>query len=125
MSLGSGSESAVASRLALEALRSGVPNRSAVRLLGCNQPRVEKQFAEMLEKAADAEEPAQGGRGCWSRVTSDRANRICWRTWNTWRLSRISCAARWQSAKRRRCTTWGRCLSRRWRTGGCRTAAAG
>ena len=48
MSLGRGGESAVASRLALEALRSGVPNRSAVRLLGCNQPRVEKQFVEML-----------------------------------------------------------------------------
>ncbi|MDE0431291.1 MAG: DUF2791 family P-loop domain-containing protein [Caldilineaceae bacterium] len=63
MTFGSGGDSVVASRLALEALRSGVPNRSAVRLLGCNQPRVEKQFAELLEKAADAEEPAQGAQG--------------------------------------------------------------
>ena len=63
MSLGRGGESAVASRLALEALRSGVPNRSAVRLLGCNQPRVEKQFVEMLNGAADGEETAAGAQG--------------------------------------------------------------
>ena len=63
MSLGPGGESAVASRLALEALRSGVPNRAAVRLLGCNQPRVEEQFVEMLNGAADGEEPAAGGQG--------------------------------------------------------------
>ena len=39
----------VANRLALEALRSGVPNRAAVRLLGCNQPHVEERFTAMLD----------------------------------------------------------------------------
>ena len=41
-------------RLALEALRSGVPNREAVRLLGCNQPRAESRFAEMLSATAQS-----------------------------------------------------------------------
>ena len=36
-------------RLAVEALRNGVPNREAVRKLGCNQPKVERQFTEMLD----------------------------------------------------------------------------
>ena len=42
------------SRRALEALRNGVPNRSAVRALGCNQPRAEHRFVELLDKAANA-----------------------------------------------------------------------
>ncbi len=31
-------------RRALEALRNGVPNRDAVRVLGCEQPEVEERF---------------------------------------------------------------------------------
>ncbi len=38
----------VAARQAVEALRNGVPNRDAVRELGCNQPEVEERFAHML-----------------------------------------------------------------------------
>ena len=38
----------LASRRAIEALRSGVPNRDAVRVLGSNQPRAEKAFAGLL-----------------------------------------------------------------------------
>ena len=63
MSLSSDGNSVVASRLALEALRSGVPNRAAVRLLGCNQPRVEKRFVELLSEAADADNPAPIAQG--------------------------------------------------------------
>ncbi len=37
-------------RRAVEALRSGVPNREAVRELGCRQPRVEQRFVRMLEE---------------------------------------------------------------------------
>ena len=37
-------------RLAVEALRNGVPNREAVRKLGCNQPKVERHFADMLNR---------------------------------------------------------------------------
>ncbi len=42
------------SRRAIEALRNGVPNRQAVRKLGCNQPRAENHFVEMLNKAVNA-----------------------------------------------------------------------
>jgi hypothetical protein len=41
-------------RRALEALRSGVPNADAVRVLGCNQPTVEEQFASRLEDVTEA-----------------------------------------------------------------------
>ena len=39
--------SAHIARLAVEALRNGVPNREAVRELGCNQPRAEARFVEI------------------------------------------------------------------------------
>ena len=42
-------------RLAVEALRSGVPNREAVRILGCNQPRAEGRFDGMLTSVMDAD----------------------------------------------------------------------
>ena len=41
-------------RSAVEALRNGVPNREAVRELGCNQPAAERRFACMLVKAAES-----------------------------------------------------------------------
>ena len=47
-------DSPTAYRFALEALRSGVPNREAARILGCNQPRAESRFAEMLDPTANA-----------------------------------------------------------------------
>ena len=37
-------------RRALEALRSGVPNADAVRVLGSNQANVEQLFLERLER---------------------------------------------------------------------------
>ena len=45
-------------RLALEALRNGVPNGEAVRLLGCNQPHAEARFEDMLTKSSDADNRA-------------------------------------------------------------------
>ena len=45
------------------ALRNGVPNRAAVRELGCNQPRAEKQFIEMLDGAANADDRSAGRQG--------------------------------------------------------------
>ena len=45
-------------KIALEALRNGVPNREAVRALGCNQPRATERFTEMLNAAeAGGERP--------------------------------------------------------------------
>ena len=40
-------------RQALEALRNGVPNRAAVRLLGCNQEAAEARFRALLDAAPD------------------------------------------------------------------------
>ncbi len=50
-------------RMALEALRNGVPNREAVRILGCNQPQAEVRFADMLNRAIDANNPPAGSLG--------------------------------------------------------------
>lgn len=53
-------DSAINYQRALEALRSGVPNRDAVRVLGSNQTEVEKLFAEKLKAAqSDAERGEQ------------------------------------------------------------------
>lgn len=52
-----------ACRQALEALRNGVPNRTAVEMLGCNQPQAERRFAEMLAQAADRDDPPSGALG--------------------------------------------------------------
>jgi hypothetical protein len=43
----------VNARRAVEALRSGVPNRDAVRFLGCHQPAVERRFEGLLEGLRD------------------------------------------------------------------------
>ena len=53
----------LSSRLALEALRNGVPNREAVKILGCNQPKAERRFEEMLRDAADGENASPSSLG--------------------------------------------------------------
>ena len=50
-------------RRAMEALRSGVPNREAVRLLGCNQPQAESQFQDLLRRASDTATPQRSALG--------------------------------------------------------------
>ena len=50
-------------RRALEALRNGVPNSEAVKMLGCNQPEAEHQFNDLLTRAADRENPPPGALG--------------------------------------------------------------
>ena len=50
-------------RRALEALRNGVPNGEAVRMLGCNQPQAEARFADLLAQAADRENPPPSALG--------------------------------------------------------------
>ena len=59
MTMQSDDISVLAARSALEALRNGVPNREAVNILGCNQPRAEDSFTELLTKAADAGNPPE------------------------------------------------------------------
>ncbi len=50
-------------RRALEALRSGVPNKQAVELLGVNQARAQGRFLELLEQASDQDSPPSSGLG--------------------------------------------------------------
>ncbi len=50
-------------RRALEALRNGVPNRDAVRVLGCNQPQVEQRFLEQLTATEQAAPRGRQARG--------------------------------------------------------------
>lgn len=45
--------SRVECRRAIEALRSGVPNRDAVRALGSNQPHIEEKFRQQLQAATE------------------------------------------------------------------------
>ena len=44
-------------------LRNGVPNRAAVKILGCNQPKAERRFEEMLRDAADGDNPPRNALG--------------------------------------------------------------
>ena len=53
----------LSSRRALEALRNGVPNREAVKILGCNQPEAEGRFEDMLIQAADRDNVPDGALG--------------------------------------------------------------
>ena len=48
---------------ALEALRNGVPNRDAVKLLGCNQPDAESRFDDMLTQVSDTDNPHSSAMG--------------------------------------------------------------
>ena len=54
---------ALTSRRALEALRNGVPNREAVKMLGCNQPQAESRFESLLDKAVDEDNPPSSALG--------------------------------------------------------------
>ena len=47
-----GPEAKFAARSAIEALRAGVPNSLSVRALGCDQPRIEREFTEQLDAAS-------------------------------------------------------------------------
>ena len=47
----------VSARLAIEALRAGVPNSEAINRLGCPSDRIEARFETALDNAADAPEP--------------------------------------------------------------------
>ena len=56
-------DSTLAARRAVEALRNGVPNGEAVRALGCNQPKAEARFVDMLDKASAPPGVAAGSQG--------------------------------------------------------------
>ena len=50
-------------RRALEALRSGVPNKQAVELLGSSQPEAQARFSELLDRASSQDIPPSEGLG--------------------------------------------------------------
>ena len=53
----------LAKRRAIEALRNGVPNRDAVAMLGCNQPRAQEAFSALLAGAEGAGGPVGDAPG--------------------------------------------------------------
>ncbi|MYE01574.1 MAG: hypothetical protein F4Y03_09885 [Alphaproteobacteria bacterium] len=63
MPMQSNGDAAVVSRRAIEALRSGVPNRDAVRELGSSQPEAEQQFIDILERSTGFGRPLPPARG--------------------------------------------------------------
>ena len=56
-------ERKLTARRAIEALRNGVPNRAAVEMLGCRQPKAEAAFAELLARAGDTHVGAGRAQG--------------------------------------------------------------
>lgn len=54
---------AVTCRWALEALRNGVPNKQAVKLLGSNQTRAQERFSELLSRVVNRSVPPSAGLG--------------------------------------------------------------
>ncbi len=63
MTMKSSKSPAVAARRAIEALRSGVPNRDAVQALGSNQTDAEQQFTRILDGASEVVRPLPVTRG--------------------------------------------------------------
>lgn len=54
---------------AIEALRNGVPNRDAVKVLGCNQPDIEEKFRQQLQYTVRS--IPEGGKNEGMMVTGD------------------------------------------------------
>ena len=53
----------LANRRAIEALRNGVPNSDAVRILGCRQPEAEHKFNDLLAEASNGDRVPKGSLG--------------------------------------------------------------
>jgi len=53
----------LACRRAIEAVRAGVPNRDAVRALGCSQPHIEEKFHQGLRDCQELTEQGKQARG--------------------------------------------------------------
>jgi len=48
---------------AVEALRAGVPNRDAVRFLGCSQPKIQEQFQQLMSSMIDSQSENNSSKG--------------------------------------------------------------
>jgi len=57
------SDDLLACRRAIEAVRAGVPNRDAVRALGCSQPHIEEKFQQGLRECRELAEQGKQARG--------------------------------------------------------------
>jgi len=57
------SDTLLACRRAIEAVRAGVPNRDAVRALGCSQPHIEEKFRQGLRECCELSEQGKQARG--------------------------------------------------------------
>ena len=102
---GGAARSAGAARRAIEALRAGVPNRDAVRALAAAQPRIEARFRAAARRAAD--DVANGRQTPGLLVAGDFGagkSHLLEHLRAPGAASRLRCAARSSSARRRRCT---------------------
>jgi hypothetical protein len=102
----------VEERVAIEALRAGVPNRAAIRLLRTSEGELSERFAERLiqcraglsvGKAVEGEIVAGGFGTGKSHLLGFLAVRLC---------GKISLSSLWRSAKRPRCLIPNACLQR-------------
>ena len=93
---------ALAYRRALEALRSGVPNQEAVKVLGCNQPQAENQFATLLRQCGDHQHPSASALGMLvsGGFGAGKSHLL---SYLTRRYRRDLSAVGWPSAKKRPC----------------------
>ncbi len=63
-------------RTAIEALRAGVPNHAAVRLMGTDEPALEHTFDEQISRSC--QDRPVSGPALNSLAASAPANRISW-----------------------------------------------
>ena len=95
----------IEARGAIEALRAGVPNRAAIRLLGERDGALVNSFLDFARalRSRDSTRAASRGKSS-SGAVSARANRICSATCASSRWNGISSSASCRSARKRRCS---------------------
>ena len=102
-------------RMAIEALRAGVPNRAAIRQMGTEQTGIEHAFEAALCGLLGDAAPARAGPGppasAWP-VASAPASRTCSAIWPRWPASSASWSAASSSARRPRCRIRSMCWPR-------------
>ena len=102
-----------------------MPNSEAVKILGCNQPKAESKFEEMLTKATDRDNSPPSALGMLvSGDFGSGKSHPAYPSGTPGTLPRFRLQQGGHQQGNRPFTTWARCSSRRWTTAGCLTAAA-
>ena len=80
---------------AIEALRAGVPNRDAVRELGCSQPVIENRFFELMNAMRRTPRRNLHMKGPSLQVVLEQVSHTYWSTSITWLWQTTLSAAGW------------------------------